>query len=159
METTVEKLEAMFLKSEADLEYIEKRLKLDFINSTAENGCPTEDNPVVMLEKLRAIKAKHTVLCSQVKAIATVQKESIDSIRNNLSNVMELIQHFQQTTDVEVQPLTELVQESAEFLDTAAFIDTKTEVPPAVGGSGQEQPLNQSVTFKSSTPDLLCIRP
>lgn len=31
-----------FLKSEADLEYIEKRLKLDFINSTAENGCPAE---------------------------------------------------------------------------------------------------------------------
>uniref|UniRef100_A0A3Q4GIE5 Spindle and kinetochore-associated protein 2-like n=1 Tax=Neolamprologus brichardi TaxID=32507 RepID=A0A3Q4GIE5_NEOBR len=33
METTVEKLEAMFLKAEADLDYIEKRLKLDFINS------------------------------------------------------------------------------------------------------------------------------
>ncbi|XP_076606378.1 SKA complex subunit 2 [Chaetodon auriga] len=159
METTVEKLEALFLKSEADLEYIEKRLKLDFINNTAENGCPTEDNPGVMLEKLRAIKAKHTVLCSQVKEIATVQKESIDSIRNNLSSVMELIQHFQQTTDMEVQPLTELVQESAEFLDTATFTDTKTEVPPAVGASGQEQPLSQSVTFKSSTPDLLCIRP
>lgn len=30
-----------FLKSEADLEYIERRLKLDFI-STAENGCPAE---------------------------------------------------------------------------------------------------------------------
>uniref|UniRef100_A0A3Q4GY28 Spindle and kinetochore-associated protein 2-like n=1 Tax=Neolamprologus brichardi TaxID=32507 RepID=A0A3Q4GY28_NEOBR len=42
METTVEKLEAMFLKAEADLDYIEKRLKLDFINSSAENGCPAE---------------------------------------------------------------------------------------------------------------------
>lgn len=31
-----------FLKSKADLEYIEKRLKLDFINVTAENGCHTE---------------------------------------------------------------------------------------------------------------------
>lgn len=28
-----------FLKSESDLEYIEKRLKLDFINSIAENSC------------------------------------------------------------------------------------------------------------------------
>ncbi|XP_056909831.1 spindle and kinetochore-associated protein 2 isoform X3 [Takifugu flavidus] len=42
METAVEKVEAMFLKSKADLEYIEKRLKLDFINSGAENGCHTQ---------------------------------------------------------------------------------------------------------------------
>ncbi|XP_038554351.1 spindle and kinetochore-associated protein 2-like [Micropterus salmoides] len=92
----------MFLKSEADLEYIEKRLKLDFINNAAENRCPTEENPAVMLENLRAIKAKHTALCSQVKEIAAAQKESMDSITNNLSSVMDLIQHFQQTTDVEV---------------------------------------------------------
>ncbi|XP_044078410.1 spindle and kinetochore-associated protein 2 isoform X2 [Siniperca chuatsi] len=105
-----------FLKSEADLEYIEKRLKLDFINNTAENGSPAEENPAVMLENLRAIKAKHTALCSQVKEIAAAQKESMDSIRNNLNNVMELIQHFQQTTDVEV--------------------------PPAVAASGQQQPLS-----------------
>ncbi|KAM7374930.1 hypothetical protein PAMP_007561 [Pampus punctatissimus] len=116
METTVEKLEAMFRKSEADLEYIEKRLKLDFINSTAESGCPTEENPAVMLENLRVIKAKHTALCSQVKEMAAAQKESMDSIRGSLINAMELIQHLQQTTDVEVQPLTESEQESAELL-------------------------------------------
>lgn len=31
-----------FLKSKADLEYIEKRLKLDFINNIAENGSHAE---------------------------------------------------------------------------------------------------------------------
>ncbi|KAA8586361.1 hypothetical protein FQN60_000197 [Etheostoma spectabile] len=107
METTVEKLEAMFLKSEADLEYIEKRLKLDFINNAAENGCPAEENPALMLENLRAIKAKHTALCSQVKEIAAAQKESMDSIRNELSSAMELVQHFQQTADVEVPTAVE----------------------------------------------------
>ncbi|XP_033504446.1 SKA complex subunit 2 isoform X3 [Epinephelus lanceolatus] len=141
METTVEKLEAMFLKSEADLDYIEKRLKLDFINSAAENGCPAEENPAVMLENLRAIKAKHTELCSQVKEIAAAQKESMDSIRNNLSSAMELVQHFQQTTDVEVQPLTESEQESAELLGSAVT-DTTTQVPPAEAASGQQQPLS-----------------
>lgn len=35
-------LSLQFLKSKADLEYIEKRLKLDFINMTAETGCQTE---------------------------------------------------------------------------------------------------------------------
>ncbi|AWP00542.1 putative spindle and kinetochore-associated protein 2-like [Scophthalmus maximus] len=108
-----------FMKSEADLEYIGKRLKLDFINSTAENGCPTEENPAVMLENLRALKAKHTMLCSQLKEITAAQKESMESIRNNLGSVMKLIQHVQQTTDMEVEPLTGLEQESAELLSSA----------------------------------------
>ncbi|KAM7374931.1 hypothetical protein PAMP_007561 [Pampus punctatissimus] len=141
METTVEKLEAMFRKSEADLEYIEKRLKLDFINSTAESGCPTEENPAVMLENLRVIKAKHTALCSQVKEMAAAQKESMDSIRGSLINAMELIQHLQQTTDVEVQPLTESEQESAELLGSTVS-QTTAEVPPSVETSSQQQPLS-----------------
>ncbi|XP_063751284.1 spindle and kinetochore-associated protein 2 isoform X1 [Eleginops maclovinus] len=137
METTVEKLEAMFLKSEADLEYIEKRLKLDFLNKASANGCPTEENPAVMLENLRAIKAKHTALCSQVKEIAEAQKESMDSIRNNLSTAMELVQHFQQTTDVQVDPLTESEQESAELLDT--FVGETPETPPAAAAFTPQQ--------------------
>ncbi|XP_028451172.1 SKA complex subunit 2 isoform X2 [Perca flavescens] len=140
METTVEKLEAMFLKSEADLEYIEKRLKLDFINNAAENGCPAEENPALMLENLRAIKAKHTALCSQVKEISAAQKESMASIRSDLSSAMELVQHLQQTADVEVPPLTAPEQEAAELLGTAAS-GTTTEVPPAVEASGPQQPL------------------
>ncbi|XP_028451171.1 SKA complex subunit 2 isoform X1 [Perca flavescens] len=158
METTVEKLEAMFLKSEADLEYIEKRLKLDFINNAAENGCPAEENPALMLENLRAIKAKHTALCSQVKEISAAQKESMASIRSDLSSAMELVQHLQQTADVEVPPLTAPEQEAAELLGTAASGTTTeigeglmaqpyhgllqpTEVPPAVEASGPQQPL------------------
>ncbi|KAM9846764.1 SKA complex subunit 2 [Aulostomus maculatus] len=117
MEATVEKLEAMFQKSEADLEYIERRLKLDFINSTAENGRFAGENPAVMLEKLRAIKAKHTSLCDQVKEIAAAQKESMDSIRGHLSGVTELIQNLQQTSGVEVPPPTEAEQEAAQLLN------------------------------------------
>ncbi|KAF3706829.1 Spindle and kinetochore-associated protein 2 Protein FAM33A [Channa argus] len=124
METTVDKLEAMFLKSEADLEYIEKRLKLDFLNQHAVNGCPAKENPSEMLENLRDIKAKHTALSSQVNEITAAQKESMDSIRSNLQSIMELMRHFQKTTDVEVQPLTELEHESAELLDSAAQITT-----------------------------------
>ncbi|XP_071317592.1 SKA complex subunit 2 [Trachinotus anak] len=134
METTVDKLEAMFLKSEADLEYIEKRLRLDFINSTAENGSPAEENPALLLENLAAIKAKHAALCSQVKEIAAAQKESMDSIRNNLGSVMELIQHFQQTTDVEVQPLTQSEQQAAELL-VSAVSQTTREVPSDAAAS------------------------
>ncbi|XP_040908120.1 TIP41-like protein isoform X2 [Toxotes jaculatrix] len=133
--------ELKFQKSEADLEYIEKRLKLDFINNAAENGCPAEENPAVMLENLRAIKAKHTALCSQVKEIAAAQRESMDSIRNNLGSVMKLIQHLQQNTDVEVQPLTETEQQSAEFLGLPVSFTT-AEVPPAAAALDQQQPLS-----------------
>ncbi|XP_074466931.1 SKA complex subunit 2 [Sebastes fasciatus] len=141
METTVEKLEAMFLKSEADLEYIEKRLKLDFYKKAAENGSPSEENPAVMLENLRAIKAKHAALCSQVKDIAAAQKESMDSIRTNLSTAMDLVQHFQQTTAVEVEPLTESEQESAELMGSAVR-ETTAEVSPAAAACGHQQPLS-----------------
>ncbi|XP_056298699.1 spindle and kinetochore-associated protein 2 [Pseudoliparis swirei] len=139
METTVEKLEAMFLKSEADLEYIERRLTLGFIKS--ETGCPAEENPAVMLENLRAIKAKHVALCSQVKEIAAAQKESMDSIRHNLGGAMELVQRFQQNTDLQVQSLTESERESAELLGLAVS-ETTTEVPTLGAASGHQQPPN-----------------
>lgn len=58
----------------------------------------------MVLENLRDIKAKHSALCCQVKEISKAQKESIDSIRHSLSSVMELMQHVQSTTDVEVIP-------------------------------------------------------
>ncbi|XP_058483392.1 spindle and kinetochore-associated protein 2 [Solea solea] len=140
MESTVDKLEVMFQKSQADLEYIEKRLKLDFINSTAENGASAEENPAVVLENLRSLKAKHAALSSQVKEIAAAQKESMDSIRNNLDSVMKVIQNVQQTADVEVQPLTESERESVEQLLASALIQTTPEVPTAVAAAGHQQP-------------------
>ncbi|KAM4546485.1 SKA complex subunit 2 [Fundulus diaphanus] len=102
MEPTVEKLESMFLKSEADLEYIQRRLKLDFINSAAKSGCPAEEDVTVMLENLKSIKAKHSVLRSQVSKITDAQKESMEFIKNRLSSATELIKHCQQTSDLEV---------------------------------------------------------
>ncbi|KAM4545553.1 SKA complex subunit 2 [Odontesthes bonariensis] len=137
METTVEKLEAMFLKSEADLEYIERRLRLDFINNTAENGCSAEDNMVVMLENLKTIKAKHSALCSNVREISRTQKESMDSIRSNLSAVSEVIQHCHQTSDFQVVSLTESEQESAALLGSAV---TTAEMSPAIPAAGKQHP-------------------
>ncbi|XP_061819178.1 SKA complex subunit 2 isoform X3 [Nerophis lumbriciformis] len=101
METIVEKLEVMFSKSEAQLDYIENRLKLELINHT-------EENPVMMLDRLRAVKAKHKVLFSQMSEIAAAQNECMFSIRNKVNGVMALMQHFQQT-GVEVPCLIESV--------------------------------------------------
>ncbi|XP_054610721.1 spindle and kinetochore-associated protein 2 [Dunckerocampus dactyliophorus] len=114
METAVENLELMFSKSEAGLDHIEKRLKLDLNNHTAENGRFPEENPVMMLERLRAIKDKHAVLCSQMTEVAAAQKESMFSIRDNISRAVVLIQNLAQS-GMEVHSLAESVQKLEEI--------------------------------------------
>ncbi|XP_008426862.1 SKA complex subunit 2 isoform X2 [Poecilia reticulata] len=118
MEQTVDKLESMFLKSEADLEYIERRLKLDFINDASERGSFAKENVTGILENLKSIKAKHSFLRCQVSQITDAQKGSMELIRNRLGTAMELIKHCQQASHLEVESLAESEQESAMFLDS-----------------------------------------
>ncbi|KAG7275018.1 hypothetical protein CRUP_030537 [Coryphaenoides rupestris] len=112
METTVEKLEAM--RSEADLDYIEKRLKLDFINATA----PTDGAP------------------AEVKEIAAAHKESMESIRSQLDGTLQLIHHFQQTDNAEISPLTDSGREAAALCGQAPSQNT-ADVTPAVNSQQQ----------------------
>ncbi|CAB1316512.1 unnamed protein product [Coregonus sp. 'balchen'] len=126
METAVDKLEAMFQKAEADMEYMEKRLRLEFLTSAPENGA-AEENPVKLLENLSAIKVRHAALCAQVQEIAAEQKQSMDSIRAHLDTTVQLVQQLQQTADVEIPPLTETEQESAEFLGLSVNQNTAEE--------------------------------
>uniref|UniRef100_A0A3Q3FAP8 Protein FAM33A n=1 Tax=Labrus bergylta TaxID=56723 RepID=A0A3Q3FAP8_9LABR len=128
METTVERLEAMFVKSEADLEYIEKRLKLDFINRPAETGS-TAENPAVMLENLRTIRSKHSELSTQLKEISAAQSESMKNIRSSLNSVSELIQNLQHNQDLKVEPLTEEEKKAVELIGSF-LTDTKSQVRP-----------------------------
>ncbi|KAG1970409.1 spindle and kinetochore-associated protein 2 [Pimephales promelas] len=112
---TVDKLEAMFQKAEADIEYVEKRLKFDFMANVREAGS-FEGNPVQLLENLSAIKARHSALCTQVEEIAAEQKRSMDSIRAHLDTTVQLVQQLQNTADVQVPPLTEEEQEARDAL-------------------------------------------
>ncbi|KAM9498950.1 SKA complex subunit 2-like isoform 5-T5 [Salvelinus alpinus] len=95
------------------MEYMEKRLRLEFLTNAPENGA-TEENPVKLLENLSAIKVRHAALCTQVQEIAAEQKQSMDSIRAHLDTTVQLVQQLQQTADVEIPPLTEM--EPADFL-------------------------------------------
>ncbi|XP_046876772.1 spindle and kinetochore-associated protein 2 isoform X1 [Hypomesus transpacificus] len=142
METAVDKLEAMFQKTEADMEYIEKRLRLDFLTNASENGT-VDENPVKLLENLSAIKARHAALCAQVQEIEAEQKQSMDSIRAHLGTTVQLVQQLQQTADEEVPPLTEAEQLSTEFLGLTVKEDT-AEVPVSIEVQAQEQPQSPS---------------
>ena len=55
-----------------------------------------------MLENLKTIKAKHSALRCHVREITGAQKKSMESIRNNLSAVREVIKHCHQTSDFQV---------------------------------------------------------
>ncbi|XP_058854255.1 spindle and kinetochore-associated protein 2-like isoform X4 [Acipenser ruthenus] len=106
METAVNKLEAMFQQAESDLQYMEHKLEFEFMSSLPENSA-VEENPVKLLENLSAIKARHKALVTQVEQIALEQKQSMEAIREQLSSTVHIVQQLQQSTDIEVPPLTE----------------------------------------------------
>ncbi|XP_052463944.1 spindle and kinetochore-associated protein 2-like isoform X2 [Carassius gibelio] len=109
---TVDKLEAMFQKTEADIEYVEKRLKFDFMANAREAGT-VEGNPLQLLENLSAIKARHAALCAQVEEIEVEQKRSMDSIRAHLDTTVRMVNQLQSTADVQAM-LTEEPQTQAQ---------------------------------------------
>uniref|UniRef100_H2S455 Protein FAM33A n=1 Tax=Takifugu rubripes TaxID=31033 RepID=H2S455_TAKRU len=125
--TAVESLPTSF--SKADLEYIEKRLKLDFINSGADNGCHTQaENPAVILADLGAIKAKHANLFFEMEEIAAAQRRSMGSVRRSINTIKELTQHLQPAGDVEVTSPTKHLSDSA-FKSVPLSIRSKVKLP------------------------------
>nr|XP_015223075.1 PREDICTED: spindle and kinetochore-associated protein 2 [Lepisosteus oculatus] len=129
METPVNKLEAMFQKAESDLGYLEKQLKFEFMTKMAESGA-AEDNPVKLLEKLSAVKARHKALCGQMEEIAKQQQQSMEAIRAHLSTTVQLVEQLQKSADVEVQPLREAEQAAAQ-----ALLGDAVEIPAASGAA------------------------
>uniref|UniRef100_A0A674DTC6 Ska2 N-terminal domain-containing protein n=1 Tax=Salmo trutta TaxID=8032 RepID=A0A674DTC6_SALTR len=51
METAVDKLEAVFQKAQANMEYMEKQLRLDFLTNAPENTPPSQNS----LEKVTGV--------------------------------------------------------------------------------------------------------
>ncbi|KAF7651230.1 hypothetical protein LDENG_00113820 [Lucifuga dentata] len=119
MEAAVEKLEVLFQKSEAELDYMEKRLKLDLVTQSGSEGFLTQENPALMLAKLKAMKSRHAALKAQLTHITAAQDQSMEAIRRNLRSMTELIHNVHNTAAVEIIPLTESQQQAAELLASA----------------------------------------
>ncbi|RXN27590.1 spindle and kinetochore-associated 2 [Labeo rohita] len=133
-----------FQKAEADIEYVEKRLKFDFMANAREAGT-FEGNPVQLLENLSAIKARHAALCAQVEEIAAEQKRSMDSIRAHLDTTVQLVQQLQNTADVQAvpteQPQTQAQSESQNMHEEVSEGTFET-VPRSVRGNLKLNALN-----------------
>ncbi|XP_053310851.1 spindle and kinetochore-associated protein 2 [Spea bombifrons] len=106
METAVNKLEALFQKAESDLDYIEQKLEFEIRKSFPEDAL-VQENPAKLLEQLGTIKAQFKSLSSQLDKIATEQQKSVESIQDTIANTMQIVQHLQQQTDLQVSPLSE----------------------------------------------------
>ncbi|MBN3293926.1 SKA2 protein, partial [Polypterus senegalus] len=126
MEPAVNKLEAMFQKAEADLQYVEKKLESDFMVMLPENAT-AEENPVKLLEKLSAVKSRHKALCAQMQEIALEQKNSISAMQSHLNTAIHILQKLEQSTSVEIPPLTEQEKQAAVHLKCDALLSGSTD--------------------------------
>ncbi|XP_051665213.1 spindle and kinetochore-associated protein 2 isoform X2 [Manacus candei] len=131
METAVARLEAMFQKAEADLDWIQHRLEYE-IMKTFPDDTPPEDNPLAILEGLSAAKARYKALCTRMDRIAREQKEAMKGIQASVENTTKIVQELQQKAGLESLPLSAEEQAAAQQLG----IQTGTEMESSVGKLG-----------------------
>lgn len=65
-----------------------------------------QNNVMGMLENLRYIKEKHSLLRDQISKITDAQKESMETIRKRQSRAMELLKECQEASDLKVPAFT-----------------------------------------------------
>ncbi|XP_051786215.1 spindle and kinetochore-associated protein 2 isoform X2 [Erpetoichthys calabaricus] len=116
----------LFQKAEADLQYVEKKLESDFMVMLPEHAS-AEENPVKLLEKLSAVKSRHKALCAQMQEIALEQKNSISAMQSHLNTAIHILQKLEQSTSVEIPPLTEQEKQAAVHLKCEALPSGNTD--------------------------------
>ncbi|XP_050177957.1 spindle and kinetochore-associated protein 2 [Myiozetetes cayanensis] len=115
METALAKLEAMFQKAEADLDWIQHRLEYE-IRRNLPDDAPPEEDPLAILEELSAAKARYKALCTRMDKISREQKEAMESLQAPVENTMKIIQELQQKACLESSPLSAAEEAAAEQL-------------------------------------------
>ncbi|XP_046351551.1 spindle and kinetochore-associated protein 2-like [Haliotis rufescens] len=96
MEKSVETLEAMFQKTESDLDYLSRKLDFEFDNSGN-----AEANPVRLMQKVSEIKKEYGNIVQEAVAIQETQKEAMDYFRSQLLSACQMLQKLQTDTEAE----------------------------------------------------------
>ncbi|XP_019401245.1 PREDICTED: spindle and kinetochore-associated protein 2 isoform X1 [Crocodylus porosus] len=158
METAVNKLETMFQKAESDLDYIQHKLEFEIMKNLPEDPA-AEENPVTLLEELSVVKSHYKMLCVQLDKISREQRESMNCIRAALENTMKMVQALQQHTPLELLPLSEEEQSSAQQLTCQIVKETDSPVEePTCAVSTVSNP-NEESQFKPLTEEMLMAIP
>ncbi|OCT92284.1 spindle and kinetochore-associated protein 2 [Xenopus laevis] len=120
METSVNKLEALFQKAESDLDYIEQKLEFEIRKSLPEDAS-VQENPVKLLEQLATVKLRFKTLSAQLETIAADQQKSVDGIQATIGNTLKMVQHLQQQTDFQVSPFSQEELRALQQLENLAI--------------------------------------
>ncbi|XP_027759138.1 spindle and kinetochore-associated protein 2 isoform X2 [Empidonax traillii] len=100
METALAKLEAMFQKAEADLDWIQHRLEYEIRRNLPDDALPEED-PLAVLEGLSAAKARYKALCARMNRISREQKEATEGLQASVENTLRIVLDLQQKACLE----------------------------------------------------------
>ncbi|XP_046556833.1 spindle and kinetochore-associated protein 2-like [Haliotis rubra] len=124
MEKSVETLEAMFQKTESDLDYLSRKLDFEFDNSSN-----AEANPVRLMQKVSEIRKEYGNIVQEAVAIQETQKEAMDYFRSQLLSACQMLQKLQTETESE----SESVEKPAALcqLEQLLGVDTSAITPNA----------------------------
>ncbi|XP_019366687.1 PREDICTED: spindle and kinetochore-associated protein 2 isoform X2 [Gavialis gangeticus] len=118
-----------------------------------------EENPVTLLEELSVVKSHYKMLCVQLDKISREQRESMNCIRAALENTMKMVQALQQHTHLELLPLSEEEQSSAQQLTCQIVKETDPPVEEPICAVSTVSNPNEESQFKPLTEEMLMAIP
>ena len=156
MEATVDKLEAMFHQAECDIDYISRKLDLEFSNDQVENEAL--QNPKKMLEKISEIKSEFSDIVKEAEAIKMAQIEAVDFFKTQLTTACAALQKLQDSANMESTEKPEELKQVEEILgievqpeqndqDEGTHLSTTSTTP-----SGQNE-LNSHIKSGNNLPN------
>nr|XP_054749056.1 spindle and kinetochore-associated protein 2-like [Lytechinus pictus] len=144
MERMVDKLEAMFQKTESDVEYMSRKLENEFQEGAQEKN---QTSPLELSQRLEQVKHDYKSIMEETEGIKKAQEEMISSIKQQLMAASHAIQKLHQTTGTELPDVSE--QEA--LVQSLLGISLSSSAPvPVSQGSVPSQPQ----TEQSSVPPL-----
>jgi len=144
MDKTLDRLESMFNKADADLDYMSRKLDTEFETELAEADTPLKENPKKVLEKLGGIKKEYAAIAQETKAIQDAQQEAMKFFGSQISTLCDTLVKLEMNIGRESEITPE--QNALESLLGLA-ITAQSECPSAE----VTQPLNSAVDQLGAT--------
>ncbi|XP_059139070.1 spindle and kinetochore-associated protein 2-like [Physella acuta] len=142
MEKAVDRLESLFQKAEADLNFISRKLDFQLEN---EQGVNTKNNPVRLLKAIEEVKTEYSSLVEDMSAIQQAQKETVAFFRTQLLTMTQMLEKLENQTGVNPE-MTEATVSMFEELSQLMGIPKDDLLP------SEEQNQEDSKTCASNDP-------
>ncbi|XP_071848639.1 SKA complex subunit 2-like [Apostichopus japonicus] len=101
LESSVEKMEAMFSKADSNIEYLSRKLNDDFCQGMGEDS--SELSPLEMKRRLQQVKKEFNSLQDDAESIKKAQEEMMSQFKNQIVAASQAIQRLQITTGLDCE--------------------------------------------------------